>query len=99
LTVERRILVQEKQNLVASEVLSLPEECELESPKRTEDSIVRELVSSVCKDPAFARETDAFSVSTSAALKCAKGALFAICIEAAAGLFLYCIWQVWHAYR
>lgn len=49
---------------------------------------------SLCDPPAFTQDADGVTVSRRQALGCAKGALLAVGVEAAAALSLFGIWQL-----
>jgi len=83
----------------ASHVLSEFEVVESRAPICTDAYDCGILASTVFEGLKPARETESRSESKPEGIRCVRGALIALGLEAAMVLFLYGIWEVWHILR
>jgi hypothetical protein len=85
--------------MLASHVLSEFEVVEFRSSMRT-DPYVGVMPSSTVREALRpARETQSRSESKSEGIRCVRGSLFALGLEAATALCVYGIWEAWHILR
>jgi len=85
--------------MLASHALDEFEVIEFRSPIGTDASLHGTPASALAAGSKLAREADIRTESKSEGIRCIRGSLIALGLEAAMAFCVYGIWQIWHILR